>query len=404
MPEYRQDPLTGRTVIVAEERAARPHQFDIEEIGSEDASSPNGYRRTCPFCEGNENQTPNEITAFRPVSQEGGTLPDTPGWTVRSLPNKYPAVVRDAAYNDSLAFPSHFSLNGGSSPQTCHDLAFPGLGHHEVIVDTPRHVLSVTDMTEQEVSDMFCMYRERLRTLKAEGRWACVEIFKNVGVAAGASIPHSHSQLIAMPFVPPAFQSMLLRARQYRERHHSCFWCDMLQFELGKQTRIVEETNDFVALCPFVSRFAAEVEIYPKAHVSGFETMENMGDIVLLTQFAALVRRTVTRLEQAVSWMKGPLAYNFVLQTQPFVVSSQDDENLFHWHLSILPSLARAAGFEWGTGLHINPVPPEKSRFSGSWGSSFFMIKIPLLVPRVINALSACTSCSEMQNFHGIFP
>ncbi len=121
----------------------------------------------------------------------------------------------------------------------------------------------MTDLTEQEALDMFRMYRERLKVLKAEGRWACVEIFKNVGVAAGASIPHSHSQLIAMPFVPLGFQAMLLRARQYREQAPpqrsgpGCFWCDKLRFEMLEQTRIIEETDHFVALCPFVSRFSA---------------------------------------------------------------------------------------------------------------------------------------------------
>ncbi len=377
MPEYRQDPLTGRTVIIAEERAARPHQFDIEDAGQEDADSGRGYRPTCPFCEGNEGQTTREIMAFR----QSDTLPDAPGWQVRAIPNKYPAVARDdAAFHDLAAFQDRFSsaVFGAFSvaatqcaPQSTaqggylFDMKLPGVGHHEVIVDTPRHVLSVTDLTEREVRDMFLMYRERLRSLKAEGRWACVEIFKNVGAAAGASIPHSHSQLVAMPFVPPGFLTVLYRAKQYQSQApptrsgHGCFYCDRLQFELREKTRIIEETNDFVALCPFVSRFSCEVEIYPKAHMPGFEAMN---DNALVAQFAVLVRRTIARLEQASSGMKGgPLAYNYVLQTQPFDRADRDDESAFHWHLSILPSLARAAGFEWGTGLHINPIPPEKA-------------------------------------------
>ncbi len=321
--------------------------------------------------------------AFR----QSGTVPDSPGWAVRAVPNKYPAVVRDNdTYGDLADFQTRFpsDVNGkldgfffiehaaykealseaSSRNDRLYDMRFPGVGHHEVIIDSPRHVLSVTAMTENEVLDMFRMYRERLKELKAENRWACVEIFKNVGAAAGASIPHTHSQLIAMPFVPLAFQSTLLRAKQYQEQSPpqrsgpGCFWCDKLRFEILEQARIIEETDNFVALCPFVSRFSAEVEIFPKTHQSGFEQME---DNDLLAEFAALSRRTIARLEQAVFGVKDTLAYNYVLQTQPFAEPRGTGENLFHWHLSILPSLARAAGFEWGTGLHINPVSPENA-------------------------------------------
>ena len=347
MSEYRQDPLTGRTVIVAEERASRPHQFDIEETGSEEDQK-NGYRSSCPFCEGNENLTPDEITVFRAE----GTLPDTPGWTVRTIPNKYPAVARNAM--DSLLDGS-FVPHGGDF-----FVPIPGVGNHEVIVDTPRHVLSLSDMTEFETVDMFRMYRARLQALREENRWDYVQIFKNVGAAAGASIPHSHSQLIAMPFIPESQRMILLRAEEYhrdRSTVSKCIWCDILDREIREGVRVVEKTEFCVALCPFVSRFTAEVEVYPRKHRSRFEDLDDQ----TLADFARLVRRTIIRLEQAVSWMKGNLAYNLVLHTEPFRLPSDEMRNGFHCHLSILPSLARAAGFEWGTGLHINPIPPEKA-------------------------------------------
>jgi UDPglucose--hexose-1-phosphate uridylyltransferase len=324
MPEYRQDPLTGRTVIIAEERAARPHQFDIEDSTA---------AAVCPFCEGNEHLTPEEVAALR----NPGSVPNFPGWFVRVIPNKFPAVMPE-----KTVFPF-------SEP---FDVA-PGVGNHEVIVDTPRHVLSVVELTDTEVASMFQMYRDRLRTLRSEQRWSYVQIFKNVGAAAGASIPHSHSQLVAMPFIPQGVQQVLHHAEKYRNTHSTCFWCDRLDRDIQNQTRIVEETPQFVALCPFVSRFAGEVEIYPKKHQSGFDEMTEKG----LAEFALLVRRTVSRLEQVVLWMKGKLAYNFVLNTEPISA----DRGVFHWHLSILPSLARAAGFEWGTGLHINPISPEQA-------------------------------------------
>ena len=337
MPEYRQDPLTGRMVIVAEERAARPHQFDI-------ADRP--YRGICPFCVGNELYTPKETAAFRHANSE----PNSTGWSVRVVPNRYPAVIL------------------GDIPPTLLDHSFirtggkmDGIGLHEVIIDTPRHVLSVAKLTISEITDMLAMYQLRLQALRTDSRWAYVQIFKNVGAAAGASIPHSHSQLVAMPFLPPLLFQMLCHAEEYNHQHQRCFWCEHLQNEVRSGERIVEETEHFIVLCPFVSRFAGEIEIYPKTHESGFDQV----DTSLLGELAELFRRTIIRLEKIVFWMKGPLAYNIVLNTDPFrfeqIGNDVDLSSFFHWHFSILPSLARAAGFEWGTGLHINPISPEQA-------------------------------------------
>ena len=324
MPEYRQDPLTGRMVIVAEERAARPHQFDINE---------KPFRGNCPFCEGNESLTPNETAAFR----HADSAPNSTGWRVRAVPNKYPAVVP------------------GEVPPALLDHSFiqaDGIGLHEVIVDTPRHVVSISELTPAEVTDMLAMFRLRLRMLRTDSRWAYVQIFKNVGAASGASLPHSHGQLVAMPFLPPTLYHMLCRCMDSKH----CHWCERLQRELSSGRRIVEATEHFVALCPFVSRFAGEVEIYPRHHESGFD----QADASLLAELAELFRRTVMRLEKAVFWLKDSLAYNIVLNTEPFRFE-RDVSSIFHWHFSFLPSLARAAGFEWGTGLHINPISPEQT-------------------------------------------
>jgi len=328
MPEYRQDLLTGRTVIVAEERATRPHQFDITD---------QSYRDICPFCEGNESLTPNETAAFRSAD----SAPNSPGWRVRVVPNKYPAVVPGDV--PPVLLDNSFIHTDGKAE---------GIGVHEVVIDTPRHVVSVSELTPSEIAEMLAMYRLRLQALRTDARWAYVQIFKNVGVAAGASLPHSHSQLVAIPFLPSPLLQMLHRAAQNTD----CFWCDRIRRELQSGERIVEETAHFVVLCPFVSRFAGEIEIYPKAHESGFD----QSDTSVLDELAELFRRTIVRLEKAVTWMKAPLAYNFVLNTEPFRTESVSSF-CFHWHCSILPSLARAAGFEWGTGLHINPISPEQA-------------------------------------------
>jgi len=202
MPEYRLDQSTGRMVIVAEERATRPYQFDIED----DLQDGEPYRSYCPFCEGNESLTPGEISAFR------DNTPDSAGWTVRTVPNLYPAVVCGNEKSSVVpTFTQHGSLQASTS----------GVGVHEVIVDTPRHLLSVTDMTETEVEAMLRMYAVRLQALRSEQRFASAIIFKNVGQAAGASLPHSHSQLIALPFVPELLRTELDQAAKYAAKEQS---------------------------------------------------------------------------------------------------------------------------------------------------------------------------------------
>ncbi|MDR2761557.1 MAG: DUF4921 family protein [Planctomycetaceae bacterium] len=347
MPEYRQNPLTGQAVIVSAERSARPHHFDIDAGDSGIGEKKLG----CPFCEGNEHLTPGEIAAIR----ESGTIADQAGWRVRVIPNKYPAVCDYSEIPTFLEFHQYFNSCGLSIPLKLSDRSAPAFGEHEVLVDTPRHVVSVSEMTSEETVNMFRMYRMRLLSLYSCGRWVYVQIFKNVGVAAGASIPHSHSQLIAIPFVPLSNLEEIRRAAEFRDRKGGeCYWCNLLRNEIKNTSRVVEETDSFVAICPFASRFASEVEIYPKHHEAFLDSFD---DEVKLREFSDLVRRTVYRLERVVFWIKGKLAYNFVFHVEPFVHDFGSD--LFHWRLSILPSLARAAGFEWGTGLHINPIPPE---------------------------------------------
>jgi UDPglucose--hexose-1-phosphate uridylyltransferase len=314
VPEYRKDNITGRLVIVAEERANRPRQFDIDE-----PVQPLHQRRAkdviCPFCPGNEDEKPATVD-YIGVPQD---------WRCRAVPNKYPAVCDDG-------------------------------GRHEVIVDTPRHVLSLCDLTGDEVADMLRMYKRRLLFYRQEQRWQYVQIFKNVGAAAGASLPHSHSQLIAMPFVPPQWTQIFRRAAEYRSETGICYWCSRLESERETQERIVETTPHFIVLCPYVSRFAAEVEIYPAVHQSAFDAL----DETEIPELADVLRRTIQRLEKTVYWMKDRLAYNVVLNTESFEHELEFSASM-HWHFSILPSLARAAGFEWGTALHINPVAPEQA-------------------------------------------
>ena len=366
MTQYRKDPLTGRWVIIAQERAVRPNQFDIE--GADAANE----LALCPFCLGNEDETPHEIDRL--------SDPDTENWIVRAVLNKYPAVVKCDDFPDYKSF----QLKYGGSLDVDFPLSqyeedtfttpVPGFGVHELIVDTPRHVLCVSELSDTETFDMFRMYRRRLATLRHENRYAHALIFKNVGQAAGASLYHSHSQLMAMPFLPPAIQRELQRAIDFRREMDECFWCTSIRHEIADGSRIIEEGKHFVSLCPYVSRFPAETVIYPKSHISHFEQINDD----MLKEFAKMVRQTVRILIKGADWHKGGrLAYNMILKSGPFVYSGpmrtsdiSDSafwlkrldycyENAYHFHLTILPSLAKAAGFEWGCGLHINPISPE---------------------------------------------
>jgi len=359
MPQYRKDPLSGRWVIIAEERAGRPM---LMSPSAED----------CPFCPGHESETPDEIDAFRP--KHSTNISD---WTVRVVPNLYPAVARHSHFPHHRSFRAKYGrmLDLDDPLDERHDpevAALPGVGAHEVIVDTPRHISCISEMTDDECREMLRMYRRRLREIRHNESWAHVLLFKNVGEAAGATVHHSHSQLISMPFVPPPIQRELFRAIEFRCQTELCYWCAHIESERKLGVRIIEETKRFVLLCPYLSRFPAEMTIFPKRHISHFETLDDMA----LTELSKLLRRVVFLMKHALTDY-GPLEYNLVVKSGPFfspgppdAVSTSDTciwfrtldyafENAYHLHINIFPCLTRAAGFEWGSGLHINPIAPE---------------------------------------------
>ncbi|MCL2349760.1 MAG: hypothetical protein FWC50_16035 [Planctomycetaceae bacterium] len=367
MSEYRHDPLTDRWVIIAEERANRPNQFDVNEkyfaqkTNNKDDSVIDG----CPFCPGHEADTPSELDAFRVNSRK----PNANDWETRVVSNRFPAIRR----SDQFLTHSSFLRLFGSFFKTeaslfAYGTPMAGIGSHEVIIETPRHLHSLSSFTDREICNMFFMYRKRLQAFRAEKLWSYVSIFKNVGAAAGASLPHTHSQLMAMPFVPPPILDELHRAALYRQKRQSCYWCDLIGFELGlsghSKNRVVLETEHYALLCPFASRFPFEISILPKWHVSHLELLDD----ARLKELAFLTRKSVVLLEKTVDGVRGDLCYNVILKSGPFdadnphdfpVISDLPVEKVYHFHLTLMPSLAKAAGFEWGTGLHINPVSPE---------------------------------------------
>jgi len=323
MSELRKDPVVGRWVIIASERYARPDDFRGERPAAK-----GGF---CPFCEGNEDKTPPEIRAWRP---HGGRA-NGPGWRIRVVPNKFPAL--------------HVEGDLGKRGDGIYD-CMNGIGAHEVIIESPTHVVSLTELEVDRIRELFGVFDERLMDLKRDGRLAFGMIFKNVGAAAGASLEHTHSQLIATPVVPRNITAEMKGAREFYDYRGRCIFCDMIRQELADGSRIVLETPQFVAFMPFAPRFAFETWLLPKTHCSHFEAQApgTHGEL------AECLKGVLSRLETALNCPP----YNLMIHTAPFQVP---DVDYYHWHVEITPRLTRVAGFEWGTGFYINTVPPESA-------------------------------------------
>ncbi|MEX0937127.1 MAG: galactose-1-phosphate uridylyltransferase [Pirellulales bacterium] len=324
MSEWRKDLIVDRWVIIAPDRAGRPDEFRQQR-----PVAPSLAGGKCPFCEGNERSTPGEIAAVR----ERGSAADAPGWRVRVVPNKYPAVVEGA----ELAHPP-------GKPFECR----PGAGVHEVIIESPRHRTLAGQLTAEEMSDVVGMYCQRLGQHRRLSRFACGLLFKNVGQAAGASLAHLHSQLVVLPMVPAVLQAELDGARRFANATGECVFCRMLQLERQADERVVEVTPGFVALCPYASRFAMETWIVPRQHSQHVDLLSTEAQVEL----AELLQRTLTKLERVLA----DPTYNMIVHTAPFDTNPVEH---YHWHIEILPRQATAAGFEWGSGYHINTVSPE---------------------------------------------
>ncbi len=323
MPELRKDPVVGRWVIIATERAQRPSDF---------APNPVKTRgKDCVFCPGNEAKTPPEILAFRPP----GSPPDTPGWSLRVVSNKFPALRIEGELE-----PSGEGLYDRMN----------GVGAHEVIIEAPDHQGTMASLSPSASADVFWAYRERMLDLKKDPRFAYVLIFKNHGEAAGASLEHSHSQLIATPIVPIMVEEELAGAERHFRLKERCVWCDIIRQERQGDGRVIFERDGFIALSPFAPRFPFEAWILPDLHRSAYEEIAREE----VEALAGVVGDLLRQMNQVL----GDPPFNFMLHTAPLKDPALEH---FHWHLEIIPKLTRVAGFEWGSGFFINPTPPEEA-------------------------------------------
>jgi UDPglucose--hexose-1-phosphate uridylyltransferase len=324
LPELRRDPVTGRWVIISADRARRPSDF------SRDTVPPPVSNASCPLCPGNEGRTPSEVLAYR-----NGSGANQPGWQIRVMPNKYPVleIHGDLTREGEGLFDK-----------------MEGIGAHEVIVETPDHTKSLGELTEREVEDVLRAFRDRIADLKRDIRLRYILLFKNHGAAAGATLEHSHSQLIALPVVPKRVIEELEGAKRYYDFKERCVFCDIIHQERRDQVRVVSESERFMVLEPYAPRFPFETWILPRQHASHFET----ADHAQLQDLSWVLRSTLRKIDKVLE--RPP--YNFVLHTAPVQESAIVS---YHWHIELMPKLTKVAGFEWGTGFYINPTPPEES-------------------------------------------
>ncbi len=307
MSELRREPVSGRWVIVATERASRPTDFKVY---------PQIIKNSfCPFCEGNEDKTPHEILAYR----DSEAPPNTGGWRVRVVPNKFPALQVEGDQDKRV--------------EGVYDM-MSGVGAHEVIIESPKHIQSLTSLDDQNVTEVLLCYRDRLVDLKRDTRFVYGLLFKNVGSSAGASLEHTHSQLIVTPIVPQLVANEMANAKIFYQERERCLFCDMIQQEIETEKRVVISTDNFVAFTPFASRFPFEIWILPKKHESHFENLQKFE----LDELANVLKDALTRLETALDLPP----YNYIIHSAPFNINGSDS---FHWHIEIIPRLTNIAGF-----------------------------------------------------------
>jgi len=323
MSELRQDPTTKAWVILAPERAKRPQQKHkmrrAEELPSWDAS--------CPFCPGNEDQTPDEV--FRlPLSSQDST------WEVRVVPNRFAAL--EPRENGTVVEEAHLFRK------------MAGIGAHEVIVETPSHNTPMALMTYEQVEKVLIAYQERYNTLKKNRQFKFITIFKNHGWASGTSLVHPHSQLVATPIVATFYRQEFDIAHEYYVDMGRCLYCDLLASELERKVRIVLQTEQFAVLHPYASRVPYETRIIPKSHFASFGLFPDM----YLAELARVLKDTLFCLYQR---LDNP-AFNLVVYS---TITEDEEDPYYHWHIRIIPRLTTIAGFEMGSGIYISTEMPE---------------------------------------------
>jgi len=331
LSEFRWDPLKGSWVITENQRVRQPREFLIERKKTS--------MTACPFCPGQEAKTPPEVFALRTANSTA----NGPGWQVRVVPNKFP-VLRIEGQLDQQVSGLQRSMHG--------------IGAHEVIIETADHQRSLAQLDIVETTSVLQAYRARLLDLRQDTRFRYLQIFKNHGVEAGAPLPHSHSQLMAVPITPPVTRSELNTCREHFRITGNCLVCDLLADEIADGRRVVFNDGRFLVLAPYASCFPFELRLFPLQHNHDFALQNDRELAECATALQDMLRRLYRLLEDP--------PYNYILHTAPPINPKPSKpgywETLtmdYHWHIELVPRLSQIAGFEWGSGFFVNPLPPE---------------------------------------------
>ncbi|EKD51435.1 MAG: hypothetical protein ACD_62C00255G0004 [uncultured bacterium] len=325
MTDLRKDYVINRWAIIATERSKRP-----SDLASREGREHFETSAVCPFEMGRETSTPPEVFAYRTED----TPPDTPGWLLRVVPNKFPALAEDQAFEivDNRLLRSSY-----------------GYGVHEVIIEGPNHNLQLSEFDLDDLVLVLRSYRERMLFHYTKNDIRYVQVFKNHGKRGGASLEHSHSQLIALPFVPTLIDMELEGAKKHYESQGQCVFCDFISQEKELGLRIMAERGDMIALCPFASRYPFETWLLPQTHLARFETSPD----TILIDTARLLKIVLGKLNENLNYPP----YNFVLHSAPV----HCDPSIYHWHIEVIPITTSIAGFERGTECYINTISPENA-------------------------------------------
>ena len=327
MSEFRQDPITGRWTIVADNRSARPNEYATP--------PPTSSPSECPFCEGHESWTPPELAAYR----EPNGRADGPGWTVRTIPNKFPTLASDRPFAPEVP---------RGSPA---DVRKAGFGFHEVIIESPRHAPILPFLSRERVREVVEMMRERVRSLSSTPGVVAVVLFENAGPESGGTLLHPHAQLVALPEVPPLLgEEVQGAARLVRSLGGPCAFEFVLSEERRESVRLISDDPELTAYAPFASEHPFEVRIVPHRHAASIGEATD-------AELDRLAEVLPTVLGALLAVVPGA-SYNFVARS---FAEGRPEGAGYHWHLDILPRLVRPDGFEVGAGIAVNPVPPESA-------------------------------------------
>jgi len=321
MSELRFNPISKEWVIIATDRAKRPRDF----IKTKEKKILPEYKKECPFCPGNENQTPEET--FR--------ISDNTAWKVRSVFNLYGALSPQGGRvrtNDGLY------------------RTMSGFGNHEVIIEHPKHNTTIPLMQDAEVADIIRTYKQRYSAIQQNRGIEAIIIFKNHGPNAGTSLEHPHSQLIATPIVSPQSRSRIEQAVNYFDVTGDCLFCQTLAEELKLKKRIVSESENFVSFMPYAGASPFQAWIFPRRHMASFDQINETEVIDLAKNLKCILSKLYYGLDNP--------DYNYTIRSIPV---TEEGKEYFHWYLSIIPRISQPAGFELGSGMFINTSLPEES-------------------------------------------